>query len=135
MCGQLEKAAMRWFRTMLAMMIALSVAMLPAAGSAAPIVKSEPSVASKTMAKDIAMASDMSDAMDECCPDHGKSRPCDQPNDHCPLAFCAAQLVNLASADLFHFDVPITAATLLPLPADQVLSLHAGSPPFRPPRV
>jgi hypothetical protein len=135
MCRQVEQGVMRFFRTMIALLIALSVAMLPAAGSAASVVKSEPRAASEAMAKDMTMASDMSDVMDECCPDHANTKPCDQPNDQCPMAFCAVQLVNLASVDVFRFDFPITAATLLPLPADQVVSLHAGSPPFRPPRV
>jgi hypothetical protein len=134
MGGHLEEA-MHLLRTMLALMIALSVALLPQAGSAALIVKSGPHVASGTMAKSMAMDTDASDVMDECCPDHGKSKPCDQPTDRCPMVFCAVQPVNLAATDPFRFDFPMTVATLLPLPADQVVALHAGSPPFRPPRV
>lgn len=130
MGGHLEEA-MRLLRTMLALMIALSVALLPQAGSVAFIVKSAPHAASESMA----METDASDVMDECCPDHGKSKPCDQPTDRCPMVFCAVQPVNLAATDPFRFDFPMTAATPLPLPADQVVALHAGSPPFRPPRV
>ena len=80
------------------------------------------------------MSADMP-AMDECCPDHGKSNPCDQPNDQCGLAFCAGQWVSLASATTIRFHVPMVTGDLLPIPADQVASFHSGSLPFRPPRV
>jgi hypothetical protein len=126
---------MRFVRTMMAMVIALSVAMLPAAGAALPIVKSAPQAAAEAMAKDMGMASDMFGAMDECCPDHAKAGPCDQPSDQCPPAFCSIQTVNLAFAAAFRFDFPMIASDPLPIPTDQVVTLHDSSPPFRPPRV
>ena len=124
---------MRIVRTMMALMIALSVAMLPAAGSAVSLIKSTSQAATEAMAND--MASDMSGAMDECCPDQDKAKPCDQPSDRCPLAFCAAQAVNLAFAAPFRFDFPMAVGNPLPIPVDQVVTLHDSSPPFRPPRV
>ncbi len=128
---------MRLVRTMMALMIALSVAMLPAAVRATPVVQSTPQATTEATAKDTVMASDMSGAMDECCPHHAKAKPkpCDQPNGQCPMAFCAIQAVSLAVAAAFHFDSPMGAGHPLPIPEDQVLALHSSSPPFRPPRV
>jgi hypothetical protein len=127
---------MRFVRTILAMVIALSVAMLPAAGSATSMISSTAQAASEVAPTKIAMPSEMSAAMDECCPDQAKKAlPCGQSSDQCPMAFCAAQPVSMASAAIFHFDFPILAGHPLPIPADQVVSLHSGSPPFRPPRV
>ena len=126
---------MRIVRMMMALVIGLSVALLPTAGSAVSIIGSASQEASEAMSKDTTMASDMSGAMDECCPDLAKDNTCDQPGDHCPMAFCGAQLLNLALTDVFRFNSPAAAGHLLPIPADQVVTLHSGSPPFRPPRV
>jgi hypothetical protein len=127
---------MRLLRTMMALVIALSVAMLPAAGLAASVVKSTSQATSGAMTKHMAMRSDMPGAMDECCPDHVKGKPCNQPSDQCPLACCCAgQPLSLASTAILRFDVPMIAGSPLPIPVDQVVSLHSGSPPFRPPRV
>jgi hypothetical protein len=122
---------MRTLRMMMALVIALSVALLPTAGSAMSVISS----ASQDASRDLTIASDMSGVMDECCPDHAKDKPCDQPNDHCPMAFCGAQLLNLALTDAFRFNSPTAAGDPLPIPVDQVVALHSGSPPFRPPRV
>jgi predicted deacylase len=118
----------------MALVIALSVALLPTAGSAASIVGSSQD-AYRAMAKDMTMASDMSGAMDECCPDQAKDTPCDRTSNHCPMVCCAGQSLNFAVFDAFRFNSPTAAGNLLPIPADQVVDLHSGSPPFRPPRV
>jgi hypothetical protein len=120
---------------MMALVIALSVAMLPAAGLAASVVKSTSQATSEAMTKHMAMSSHMPGAMDECCPDHVKGKPCNQPSDQCPMACCAGQPMSLASTAIFRLDVPVIAGNPLPIPVDQVVSLHSGSPPFRPPRV
>ncbi len=125
---------MRLLRTMMALVIALSVAMLPAAGAAVSIVKSSPQVATEMMAEDMTMSSDMPSAMD-CCPDSAKDKRCDHPNGQCPMAFCAVQSINLALATAFRFDFPLVAGNPLPIPVDQVVTLRGSSPPFRPPRV
>lgn len=125
---------MRLLRTMMAVVIALSVAMLPAAGAAVSIVKSSPQAATEMMAEDMTMSSDMPSAMD-CCPDSAKDKRCDHPNGQCPMAFCAAQSINLALATAFRFDFPLVAGNPLPIPVDQVVTLRGSSPPFRPPRV
>ncbi len=124
---------MRLVRTMMALVIALSVAMLPAAGAAASIVKSSPQATTEMMAEDMAMSSDRPAVMD-CCPDPAKDKRCDHPNCQCPMTFCAAQSVNLAFASAFRFDFPLVPGDPLPIPVDQVLTLHGSSPPFRPPR-
>lgn len=125
---------MRLLRTMMALVIALSVAMLPAAGAAVSIAKSSPQAATEMMAEDMTMSSDMPSAMD-CCPDSAKDKRCDHPNGQCPMAFCAAQSINLALATAFRFDFPLVAGNPLPIPVDQVVTLRGSSPPFRPPRV
>jgi hypothetical protein len=127
---------MRLVRTMMAFLIALSVAMLPTAGSAVSVVSSASQAESQSMfGNDMAMASSVSGAMDERCPDLAKTKPCDQSSDQCPMAFCAAQLVSLASTGAFHFDFPVRIGSALLIPLDQVVSLHGGSPPFRPPQI
>jgi hypothetical protein len=132
MCKQVFGTAMQLVRTMMALAIALSVAMLPAAGSAMFIAT--PQAAAEAMADDMAMVSDMSGAM-ECRPYHATPKPCDHPSGQCPMAFCAAQPVNLAFAAAYGFDLPMVAGTPLPIPTDQVVALHGSSLPFRPPRV
>jgi hypothetical protein len=119
----------------MALMIALSVALLPMAGFAVSIVSSVSQDASDAMSKDMTMASDLSGAMDGCCPDHAKDKPCGQPTNHCSMAYCAGQVLNLAVFDAFRFNSPTAAGNLLPIPVDQVVALNSGSPPFRPPRV
>lgn len=125
---------MRLVRTMMALVIALSVAMLPAAGSAASVFKSTSQAVTEAMADDMAMASDMSGAMD-CCPDNVKTKPCDHPSGQCPMALCAVQFVNLAFVAGFRFEFPLVEGNPLPILVDQVVTLHGSSPPFRPPRV
>jgi len=126
---------MRLVRMILALIIALSVAMLPVAGSAAPLPRTQATTDKVTVHSH--SMSEMAEAMD-CCADQATSpgvRPCDQAKGHCdPLAFCAAQSVSLADAAIFRFDLPRFAGNALPVPGDQVVSLHAGNPPFRPPR-
>lgn len=123
---------MRSARVIMALLIALSVALLPTAGSTMPVVGS---TAQADVAHDMVMPSDMQGAMHDCCPDHAKTKPGKQHGDQCPMAFCCAAFVSIASPAGFHFDFPILAGNLLLPPADQVVALHSGSPPFRPPRV
>jgi hypothetical protein len=118
---------------MTALIIALSVALLPTVGTAAPIASSTTQGAAESAPAKMAMPDDMSAAMDECCPDQTKAKPCDQSSDQCPIAFCAAQSVSIATAADFHF--PLLAGNPLLIPVDQVVSRQGSSPPFRPPRV
>jgi hypothetical protein len=137
--GQLDRMAMRVVRRILALVIVLSVAVLPMAGSAAPAISSaaQDPVGDlvKAEAADTMTSSDMPAAMHDCCPDEANGQPCNHSADHCPMAFCAVQPVSIASPPVFQFDYPVLLANPLPIPVNQVVSLHSGSPPFRPPRV
>jgi hypothetical protein len=125
---------MRLVRAILALVIGLSVAMLPAAGFAVPVV-GPAAQASSAAEAEMMTSTDMAAAMHDCCPGEAQGQPCDHPSDQCPMAFCAAQPVSIASPPAFQFDCPLLAANPLPIPVDQVVSLHSGSPPFRPPRI
>jgi hypothetical protein len=118
-CG--ESYSMSVGRTILALLIAISVAMLPAAGGAG--VKS-PAPA------DMAMMQDMPD----CCPQ--KADPCAKAMDDCAsMATCALKCFSFAGAASSIIVFPSAFASLaIPFAANPFASLP-GSPPFRPPRI
>lgn len=121
---------MRVARMIMACLITLSVALLPTAGSTMIVAKS----AEHTVPAKMHMHSDMSTAMDDCCPD--LATPCDQNSDHCQsMASCALQSVSMANVASVHIEYPAVAGNLLPTLMDNARPLRAGSPPFRPPRV
>ncbi len=123
---------MHFARTILALLIALSVAVLPVAGSGASVA-GKPETA-RTMAMH-SHSSDMADPMD-CCPSGARAaQPCDHANGRCDMAFCAAPSVTIANPAAFQVAAPIVLGSALPLPNDQIVSVLRGSPPFRPPRV
>lgn len=121
---------MRFARTMMAFVIALSAATLPVAGSASVVIEpTEMAPSAQTMTD-----AEMSAAMDDCCPDHAK--PCDQSNDKCQsMASCMLQSMNLAEVAGSSLRFPLVSGDPLPVLTDQAVPLHGGSPPFRPPRV
>lgn len=121
---------MRVVRTIFAMVIALSVAVLPVGGSVALGV----GLMAQGASEEISMAPEMS-AMDESCPDHAKANRCDRPGVQCRAACCVASPASIAQAAYSRVDPPTVAAELLPLPVDQVVCLQSSSPPYRPPRV
>ncbi|MBA7470540.1 hypothetical protein ES707_05827 [subsurface metagenome] len=121
---------MYFIRPILAIMISLSVALLPMAGLAAVVVSPAAQDVAAVASPKMAMPSHMAAATDDCCSDEANTKSCDQ----CPIASCAAQPMSSAPAAGFPLYV-VVAASLLPIPADQVVSLSRGSPPFRPPRV
>ncbi len=127
---------MRLVRMVMALMIALSLAMLPTAGLAVsvPDLKSQP--ATEGMAKEMAMASELSGAMDECCPDHMKSAPSHTAGYKCNMGLCCAG-GSLARGDVapIGFVFLSASASKVAIPADQIVSVRGSSPPFRPPRV
>lgn len=122
-------------RTIMALVIAVSVAMLPIGRVAASIMMPAGQAVLGAVPEAMAATSQMPDAADGCCADQAKSSPCDQPSGHCPTAFCTPSSGSIANAAAFRFDFPIAAAMLLPIPTDQTVSRRIGSPPFRPPRV
>jgi hypothetical protein len=124
---------MRLDRTIMALIIAVSVTLLPTVGSTASVANLATEGASASASAKMAMSDEISAAMDEFCPDHAKAKPCDKASDQCSFAFCAAQSVSIAIAADFQF--PLVAGNPLPIPMDQVVGHQGGSPPFRPPRV
>lgn len=109
-------------RTIVALLIALSVAVLPAAASAGVSVKSlEAAVMS------------MTEDMPDCCPH--KANPCEKAMDDCAaMATCALKCFSFVGTSAIITFPSAFAKMTAPPSADPFLS-QAGSPPFRPPRV
>jgi len=109
-------------RTILALLVALSVALLPAASGAGVSVKS-PAPAGMSAMED----------MPDCCPQ--KADPCEKAMDNCgTMATCALKcfsFVGTSSIVVF----PSTFASMTIPSAANPLSSQTGSPPFRPPRL
>lgn len=110
-------------RTILALLIALSVATLPAAGGAG--VNSEsPEPAGMSVTEDVP----------DCCPH--KANPCEKAMDGCAaMVACALKCFSFAGAasSIIVFPSPF-ANMMIPLAANP-FSSQTGSPPFRPPRI
>jgi hypothetical protein len=107
-------------RTILALLIALSVAMLPAAGGAG--VKSLAPAGMSVM-----------EDMPDCCPQ--KADPCEKAMDDCAaMATCALKCFSFAGAASSIIVFPSTFASMTIPFAANPFSSQTGSPPFRPPR-
>ncbi|WP_316177664.1 hypothetical protein [Bradyrhizobium sp. SZCCHNRI1009] len=129
---------MRLVRTILAFAIALSVAMLPIGASAMlPIGASAAAMASSDeMQTSMQMDDGSGMSMDECCPDDMKGTGSPSHTYKCGMGFCCAGgTVALGDVRAVAFAPLAASATTIAIPADQVASLHSGSPPFRPPRI
>ena len=108
-------------RTIVALLIVLSVAILPAAAGAGMTVKSP-------AAAGISMTEDMSD----CCPH--KANPCEETMDDCgTMAACALKCFSFLGASAV-IVFPSAFAKMTASFAANPFSSQAGSPPFRPPR-
>jgi hypothetical protein len=108
-------------RTILALLIALAVALLPAAGGAGVNVQSPAPADTSVM-----------EGMPDCCPP--TANLCEKAMDDCAtMATCALKcfsFVGTSSTVVF----PSTFATMTASFAAKPLSSQTGSPPFRPPR-
>jgi hypothetical protein len=124
---------MRVGRTILALLLALSVAILPAAAGAGVSPKSPETadMSSTDMSGTDMSATDMS-AMD-CCPH--KTNPCDQADDCATMAACALKCFSFAGTPWSVIVFPSSFAKLAAPFADKSFPSQTGSPPFRPPRV
>ena len=110
-------------QTILAVVVAVSVAWLPAASGASVKLKS-------TDMTDMSV----SEAMDDCCPPH--VNPCDKAMGDCgSMAACTLNCLSYVGAISSPLVYPVTLAALMPLFESADLHSHTGSPPFRPPRV
>ena len=109
-------------RTILALLVALSVALLPAAAGAGVSVKS-PAQADMSAMED----------MHDCCP---KANPCDKALDDCgTMATCALKCFSFAATLSSIIAFPAVFAKIPGLIDDQLFSSQRSNPPFRPPRV
>ena len=114
-------------RTILALLVALSVAMLPAVASANIAVKSTDmtEMADMTGMADMAAMEDM-----DCCPH--KAKACD----HCSsMATCQLTHFGFFATSASDIIFPSVAASLSPLSGANGFHPQEGNPPFRPPRV
>ena len=120
---------MRFVRTILAFAIAISLAMLPVGASASGLAMSSDHMQASMQMGDAGMS------MDDCCPDM-KGTGSQPAGYKCGMGFCCVggtiALDDVRPVAFGHFAV---AATTIAIPADQVLSVRSGSPPFRPPRI
>jgi hypothetical protein len=110
-------------RNIFALLIAVSVAMLPATGGAA--FKST---------SDDTMTMSAAEPMDDCCPD--PANLCDKAMGDCgSMAACTLNCLSYAGGISSLLVYPVTLAGTMPLLESDVLHSHTSSPPFRPPRV
>ena len=121
---------MRFVRTILALAIAISLAMLPVGTSAAGLAMSP-----HDMQSAMHMAGDVDMSMDDCCPDM-KGTGSHTGTSKCGMGFCCVGgIIALSDVRPVAFLYLAVAASKMAIPADQVVSFHDGSPPFRPPRI
>jgi hypothetical protein len=113
---------MKAAKTILVLLIALSVALLPRVGGASFATK----------AADTTVEAVMEDM--DCCP--SKSNPCDNAMDGCTsMATCALKCFSFTPGSLVSLRYPVGVAGDIPLPFESAFHSQTSSPPFRPPRV
>lgn len=116
-------------RTILALLVSLSVAMLPAAAGAGASSKS-PDRADMSMTEDVSMSEDMHD----CCPP--EANPCGPAMDHCgTMATCALKCFSFAGTSSSFITFPASFAKMIAPLEHNPFASQTGAPPFRPPRV
>ena len=120
-------------RTILALLIAMSVAILPAAGAAPFKLKSQD--ATEMSASEPMYDEPMHDEpMHDCCPP--AANPCDRAMDDCgTMATCALKCFSYSTGASSPLSFPLTLASVMPLFESSDFHSQTGSPPFRPPRV
>jgi hypothetical protein len=112
---------MRLGRTIVALLVALSVALLPVAGGAAFAAKSA----------DISASEPLHDGCDRGVPDDASKAV----NDCASMAACAAKCFNYAGTVLSDGTILAIGPTLHPVGDSGLVVSQIGNPPFRPPRV
>jgi len=114
---------MGFARTILALVIALSVAALPAAAGCITVVKSAPQTLQSAMPGD--------------CVHHGSPPVHDSKamDDCASMGLCAAKCFNYTGTVLPHVMLAPTGSALQPVATGDLVVSQIGSPPFRPPRV
>ena len=122
---------MRIFRTILALAIAASLALLP---MGAPAVAGIPmSSGDVQISMEMGASTDMSM---ECCPDDMKGMPVHPGGNKCGMGICCVGgTVALGDIGVVGFRFLRAAATEVAIPTDQIIPVRDSSPPYRPPRV
>ena len=116
-------------RTILALLVSLSVALLPAAAGAGVCPKSADQ-ADMSMTEDVSMTEDMHD----CCPP--EANPCNHAMDNCgSMATCALKCFSFAGTSSSVIVFPAAFAKMIAPLEHNPFSSQTGAPPFRPPRV
>ena len=128
---------MRLVRTILAFAIAISLVMLPLGASAVGLAM--PAAMQADMQADTHVGMHNGDyaemSMDECCPDDIKAPASHADRDKCGMGFCCiGGALALGDVRPVAFAFLAVLASNIAIPADQVVSVRGGSPPFRPPR-
>jgi hypothetical protein len=127
-------------RTILALLVSLSVAMLPAA--AVGVSSKSPDRADISMTEDMSMTHDISmtddmsttEDMHDCCPP--MANPCDRAMDNCgSMAGCVLKSFSFAGTSSSVIVFPATSAKMIAPLEHNPFSSQTGAPPFRPPRV
>ena len=113
---------MAFVRTILALLIALSVAWLPAAGAAAFKFKSHEMTEMSA-----------SEPMDDCCP--SAADPCKGMPDCASMAACMVNCLSYAGGASSPSVYPVALAAVMHVFESGILHSQTTNPPFRPPRV
>ena len=118
---------MAFARTILALLIAASVALLPAAGAAAS------GLAALGLQSQDQAEMTASDPMHECCPP--AANPSDKCMDCASMTTCALKCFSYTAGPSSPLAYSVTLADRMPLPQGVGFRSQTSSPPFRPPRV
>jgi hypothetical protein len=119
---------MAFARTIWALLIAASVALLPAAGAAAFKLKSQD-------ATEMSAGESMHDGpMHDCCPP--AANPCDKAMNDCgTMATCAMKCFSSSAVASSPLSFPLELAGVMSPFESSDFHSQTGSPPFRPPRI
>ena len=110
-------------RTIVAVLVAVAVAMLPVASGAAFKLKSADTTEMSA-----------SEPMHDCCPNAGS--PCEKAMDDCgSMATCALTCCSYVGDFSSPLVYPLMLADVMPWLPSGALRSQIGNPPFRPPRV
>lgn len=121
---------MRFVRTILAFAIAASLALAPLGASAMVMAMT---ASDSPVSVQMATSADMS--MD-CCPDDIKDLPIHSDHHKCGTgSCCVVGFTALGDVRSVAFRFDPAGERKAAIPADQIITVQAANPPFRPPRV
>jgi len=116
-------------RTILALVIAASLTLLPIGASTAGFMMGQDDAESS-----VHMSAFSNVSMGDCCPDDIKGVPAQTDHYKCPMVFCCAGAIAISDVRSVGFQFLPAAASRVGIAADQIVPPNGGSPPFRPPR-